>query len=287
MRVLVTGGDGQLGTELCLLLRERADEAIAPDLEELDFLRADTIAAQIDRHRPDWVINCAAYTQVDKAEEEEDKAFRINRDGAREVARAARAAGAGLAHISTDFIFGGERCRPYREDDAANPLGVYGQSKWEGEQAVREEMPDALVLRTAWVYGVHGANFVRTMLRLAGEREELRVVADQVGTPSWTRDIGQALLRLIDLQESGTFHFTDEGVASWYDFACAIVEEARALGYDLKTRQVTPIATEDYPTPATRPAWSVLDKAKVRPLLETPIPHWRDSLRAMLRELKS
>jgi len=287
VKVLVTGGDGQLGTELVLMLRERADLAVAPDLAELDFLRPDSIAAQIDRHRPDWVINCAAYTQVDKAEEEEDKAYRINRDGAREVARAARAAGARLAHISTDFIFGGEQCRPYREGDAANPLGVYGRSKWEGEAAVREEMPDALVLRTAWVYGAHGANFVKTMLRLAGEREELRVVADQVGTPAWTRDIAAALLRLLDLEETGTFHFTDEGVASWYDFACAIVEEARALGYDLKTRQVTPIATDDYPTPATRPAWSVLDKARIRPLLEHPIPHWRASLRAMLRELKS
>lgn len=286
MKVLITGGSGQLGTELRQLLQARGDEVIAPGRDELDLLQPDDLAASILRHRPNWVVNCAAYTQVDRAEDDADSAFRINRDAARALAQTCRQADIHLAHISTDFIFDGRQSTPYDEQAIGNPLGIYGDSKWQGEQAVIAEKPDALVLRIAWVYGCHGNNFVKTMLRLATEREELRVVCDQIGTPGWTHDIADALQQLIAQDAQGIYHFSNEGVASWYDFACAIVEEACALGYALKVRQVTPIASEEFPTPARRPAYSVLDKRKIRPRLDGPIPHWRSSLRRMLTELK-
>ena len=285
MKVLVTGADGQLGSDLCRLLETRGDEVIAPTLADMDFLQPDSIGKQVRAHQPDWLINCAAYTQVDLAEQEADKAFTINRDAAEAVTRATLEQGCRLLHVSTDFIFDGRQTAPYEEQAAGNPLSVYGDSKWQGEQAVLRHDPQALVLRTAWVYGVHGENFVKTMLRLAGDREELRVVADQRGTPSWTRDIAGAMLALMDQQATGVFHYTNEGEATWYEFACAIVDEAREAGFKLKVERMTPISTAEYPTAATRPAYSVLDKTRIKALLKQPIPHWRDSLRAMIKEL--
>jgi dTDP-4-dehydrorhamnose reductase len=283
-KVLVTGAAGQLGRELCLLLAEEGIDTVALTRHELDLSgTADAIAATIAQHQVDWVINCAAYTQVDKAESEPELAQAVNAVAAGAIARGVQACGGRLLQVSTDFVFGGDQSSPYREDDAVKPLGVYGASKLAGEQAVREVLPEALILRTAWVYGEHGHNFVKTILRLAGEREELRVVDDQIGTPSWTRDIATTMLDLMRQDAAGTFHFTNEGVASWYDFALAVVEEARALGQDLPLQRLLPIPTRDYPTPAHRPAYSVLSKEKIRPLLPAPIPHWRTSLRAMLR----
>lgn len=285
MKVAVTGAGGQLGTDLVRQLQARGDEVVALDVAEVDFAAPATVAPAIAALAADWVINCAAYTAVDRAEAEPELAARVNRDSAGEVARGAATSGARLVQVSTDFIFDGAQGRPYREDDPARPLGVYGRTKWEGEQRVREVLPEAVVLRTAWVYAAHGRNFARTILGLAAERERLTVVDDQVGTPSWTADIARAILALIDAGAEGTWHFTNEGVASWYDFALAIVEEARALGMDLALEELLPIPSEDYPTPATRPAYSVLSKQKIRPLYGEAIPHWRDSLRAMLREL--
>lgn len=285
MKILVTGADGQLGTDLCRMLAAHTHEVIAPGLDELDFLRPDTITGQVHRHQPDWVINCAAYTQVDLAEQESGPAFAINRDAPATLARATRAAGSRLLHISTDYIFSGEQTAPYRESAAGKPLGVYGQSKWEGECAVREIDPDVLLLRTAWVYGAHGANFVKTVLRLASERRELKIVADQTGSPSWTQDIARALLTLLHRDARGIYHYTNAGETTWYEFACAIVDTARAAGYELMVEQILPISTSEYPTAAARPAYSVLDTSKIQPLLDRPIPGWRDSLRAMLKEL--
>lgn len=287
MKVAVTGAGGQLGTDLVRLLQSAGIDVLPLHTADIDFAAPETVAGAVHTLSADWVINCAAYTAVDKAEDEPELAARINRDSAGELAKGAAASGARLVHISTDFVFDGTRSRPYLEEDPGNPMGTYGRSKWEGEQRVRDAMPEAIILRTAWVYAAHGRNFARTILRLAGEREQLRVVDDQVGTPSWTADIARAILALVRAEASGTYHFTNEGVASWYDFALAIVEEAQALGIDLALRELQPIPTKDYPTPAARPAYSVLSKQKIRPLYGQAIPHWRESLRAMLRELIS
>ena len=287
MKFLVTGADGQLGTELCKRLGTAGHEPIAFTHRDADFTQIEALREAVRGQHADWVINCAAHTQVDKAETETDLAFAVNRDGARTLAEAVASYGGKLVHLSTDFIFDGAQSHPYREDDAANPLGVYGRSKWEGEQAVREVLPGAVILRTAWVHGAHGHNFVKTILRLAAEREELAIVDDQIGSPSWTGDIADALHTLIEQDARGCYHFTNEGVASWYDFAVAIVAEAGALDFPLRVQRLRPIPTSAYPTPARRPAYSVLDKQKIRAALGRPIPHWRESLIKMLRELQS
>lgn len=286
MKVLVTGAGGQLGHEILLMLKVEGAEVIGVDRKDIDFSHPDTVANKIARYRADWVINCGAYTQVDKAEEDIEQAFLINRDSARAVAEGVLSYGGRLLHVSTDFIFDGNQSTPYNENDMANPQGIYGQSKWEGEQAVLEVLPDATILRTAWVYGLHGNNFVKTILRLASEREELGVIDEQMGTPSWTRDISRAMCSLTGNNCAGIYNFTNEGVASWYDFAISIIREARSLDFDLKINKIKPIPTSAYPTPARRPAYSVLGKEKIRAVLGYDIPHWQESLRAMLLELK-
>lgn len=282
MKILVTGAAGQLGREIVLALQDKKNKVVAIDRAELDFMQPDRVSEGIAQERADWVINCAAYTQVDRAEQEPDAAFLINRDSALAVAEGVQSYAGRLLHISTDFIFDGKQSIPYSEDDQANPLGVYGRSKWEGERAVRQAMPEALILRTAWVFGVHGNNFVKTILRLAAERDQLGVVDDQIGTPSWTWDIAHAIQALMMVGASGVYNFTNEGIASWYDFACEIIACARHIGRPVKTTLVKPIPTSDYPTPAVRPAFSVLSKRKIRGLLDYAIPHWRSSLHAML-----
>ena len=286
MRVLVAGATGQLGVDLVNLLRCRGVDVAAPDAQRLDLLRPQTVRDAVRDARPHWVINCAAYTQVDGAEQDRETAFAVNRDGARVLAEAAAAAQAWMLQVSTDFVFSGQSSAPYTEDDPTGPLGVYGQSKRDGELAVQQACASSIVVRTAWLYGVHGNNFVKTMLRLAAQRDELRVVSDQTGTPTWTQDLAGALWELMQEPQAGVFHFSDAGQASWYEFAAAIVEEARALGFPVQAQRVVPITTAEYPTPAQRPAYSVLSKAKIERLLAAPIPHWRDSLRAMLKELQ-
>ena len=286
MRVLVAGATGQLGVDLVNLLRCRGVDVAAPDAQRLDLLRPQTVRDAVHHARPHWVINCAAYTQVDGAEQDRETAFAVNRDGARVLAEAAAAAQAWMLQVSTDFVFSGQSSAPYTEDAPTGPLGVYGQSKRDGELAVQQACASSIVVRTAWLYGVHGNNFVKTMLRLAAQRDELRVVSDQTGTPTWTRDLAGALWELMQEPQVGVFHFSDAGQASWYEFAAAIVQEARALGFPVQAQRVVPITTAEYPTPAQRPAYSVLSKAKIERLLAAPIPHWRDSLRAMLKELQ-
>jgi dTDP-4-dehydrorhamnose reductase len=287
MRVAVTGAAGQLGTDLCRRLRAAGHEAVALTRSDLDLAHPEQVRETISALAPDWVVNCAAYTQVDRAESEVEQAFAVNRDGARALAQAVARTNGRLLQVSTDFVFDGSQSHPYREEDAASPLGVYGRSKWEGEQAVLDRLPDALIVRTAWVHGAHGHNFVKTILHLASERERLTIVDDQVGSPSWTGDIAVALIRLMEQQAAGIFHYTNEGVASWYDFAWAIIEEARGLGLLVKDCELVPIPTSAYPTPARRPAYSVLSKEKIRACLGTAIPHWREGLQSMMRELKA
>ena len=284
MKVLVTGVTGQLGSEVAARFRQLGHEVIAADRQVLDFLQPARAAAVIRAQQPDWVINCAAYTQVDKAESEPGQAFTVNRDTPAQLAQAVAEYDGQLLQLSTDFVFDGTQTRPYVEDDATNPLGVYGSSKLAGEQAVQRELPDAVIVRTAWVYGVHGHNFVKTMLRLATAGRPLRVVSDQRGTPTWTRDIVAAIVALVDQQASGVFHFTAAGETSWHGFASAILEEAANAGFTIKTKKIEPIATTDYPTPATRPAYSVLNTNKISACLPFTIPAWRDSLKNMLQE---
>jgi dTDP-4-dehydrorhamnose reductase len=285
MKVLVTGGGGQLGHEVVRCLRQRDSQVIVPSHDELDFMSPESIGDIIAQHRPDQVINCAAYTQVDQAESEPQAAFMINRNAAGRLAEAVADTGGRLLHVSTDFVFDGKQQRPYRESDPANPLSAYGRSKLEGEAAVTQALPGAVILRTAWLYGVHGHNFVKTMLRIAREGKPLRVVADQTGTPTWAADVATVILRLLGDDAGGLYHYTNAGTTSWHGFARAILDEAARIGFDIKTRQVVPIPTTDYPTPAERPAYSVLDTGKIESHLSLSIPDWRDSLKKMLEEL--
>jgi len=285
MKILVTGVTGQLGGEVAIEFKRLGHEVIATDRQTLDFMQPAQAAVLVRSQQPDWVINCAAYTQVDKAESEPGVAFTVNRDTPEQLAQAVAEYGGRLLQVSTDFVFDGRQTRPYVEDDAPNPLGVYGRSKLEGEQAVLAALPAATLLRTAWVYGAHGHNFVKTMLRLAGEGKPLRVVSDQIGSPTWTADIVTVITSLVDRQAAGVFHFTAAGETSWHGFASAILAEASRIGFDINTDSVEPIPTTDYPTPATRPAYSVLNTDKIKPWLSAPVPEWRDSLKNMLQEL--
>ncbi len=284
MKFLVTGATGQLGRQIVLDLQSKRVSVVAVGREQLDLAEPQLVSDVIAGFAADCVINCAAYTQVDRAEDESEMAFRVNRDSAGAIAEGVRRSGGRLIHVSTDFVFGGAQSHPYREDDACDPVGVYGRSKYEGELAVQSELPDAIILRTAWIYGLHGNNFMSTMLRLAAERDELTVVDDQVGTPTATRDLADAVWALAHTEASGVFHFTNEGVASWYDFAHTIVDSARALGAPIRTQHVRPIPSKDFPTRARRPHYSVLDKQRIRPLLPGPIPHWTESLKKTLRD---
>jgi dTDP-4-dehydrorhamnose reductase len=285
VKILVTGARGQLGREAVQAFTAQGHDVTGIGREALDLTGTGDVAGTIAAYQADWIINCAAYTQVDRAEEEAEQAFAVNRDAARAVAQGAKQGHSRLLHVSTDFIFSGKQATPYREDDKADPLSVYGQSKWEGEQAIIAVLPQALIMRTAWVYGVHGNNFVKTMLRLMAEKEEVRVVDDQIGTPTWTGDIVSAMHALMDNDAEGIYHFTNEGVASWYDLACEILSLAPALGYPVQEAvRVTPVPGSQWPCAAQRPACSVLSKEKIRPLLPQGIPYWRHSLHSMLKE---
>jgi dTDP-4-dehydrorhamnose reductase len=281
--ILLTGAGGQLGLAVQRAARARGLDLHAIARAELDLADAKAVRARIEALRPAAVINAAAYTAVDRAETEPEAAYAINRDGAAHLATACAALGARLLHVSTDFVFDGRHSSPYRPDDPPNPMGVYGRSKAEGERAVLEILADrALVLRTAWLYGPHGRNFVSTMLRLMAGADPLRVIADQVGTPTCVDGLAQALLAALERGVTGIHHWTDAGVASWYDFAVAIQEEAIAAGLLARAVAIEPITTAEYPTPARRPAYSVLDKSDTWRALGFAAPHWRVALRTML-----
>lgn len=293
-RILLTGVTGQVGQELQRTLAPLGD-VIGVDRQTIDLAQAIAIRQIISEVKPDAIVNAAAYTAVDKAETEAELAKSINVIAPTILAESAQQLGATLIHISTDYVFDGRKNTPYTEKDATNPVNVYGESKLAGEEGIRQNCDRHIIIRTAWVYGAHGkSNFVKTMLRLGAERDELRVVADQVGSPTWAQDIAFAIAQMISLDHpitpsphpvpTGTYHFTNSGVASWYDFAVAIFEEARKLGFPLKVQRVVPITTAEYPTPAQRPAYSVLSCQKIAAVLGYP-PHWRQQLRQMLVEL--
>ncbi|MEN8134173.1 MAG: dTDP-4-dehydrorhamnose reductase [Thermodesulfobacteriota bacterium] len=285
MKVVITGAGGQLGKELLL------NSPVGVDLHvftsnELDIVNQDIVNKTIESLNPDVIINSAAYTDVDRAESESERAYSVNRDGVAFLAEAAGKTGSRLVHISTDFVFDGSRCRPYLPEDKPNPLGVYGASKLAGEERVAALLADALIIRTSWLYSVHGPNFVKTMLRLMGKHRELGVVSDQIGTPTWANELARGIWRSVEAGLSGKHHWTDSGVASWYDFASAIYEEALALNILKSKITIKPIRTNDYPTPAQRPSYSVLNKDSMTDALNYTPPHWRVNLRKMLRNFK-
>ncbi|NEP60447.1 MAG: dTDP-4-dehydrorhamnose reductase [Symploca sp. SIO2G7] len=287
MNLLLLGCQGQVGKELQITL-SRLGSLTAWDRNNLDLTDTDKIISAVVAQKPDVIVNAAAYTAVDRAESEPDLAYQVNATAPKKLAQAAETCGAKLLHISTDYVFNGQQNRPYLPDAQPNPLGVYGQSKQVGEVAVQSTTQHYAILRTAWVYGAKGkGNFVKTMLRLGAERDQLGVVYDQVGTPTWTYDIARAITALIpnlDEKTYGIYHYTNSGAVSWYDFAIAIFEEAQSMGYDLQLSHVQPITSDQYPTPTKRPAYSVLGCEKLAQVIGETAPHWRTSLRKMLKE---
>ncbi|HIO93139.1 MAG TPA: dTDP-4-dehydrorhamnose reductase [Leucothrix mucor] len=283
--VLITGANGQLGYELP---RTAPDgyKCILTDKDELDITNAEAVNAFVAECKPDVIINSAAYTAVDKAEEEPAVAVAINETGARNLAQVSKDNGIKFIQTSTDFVFDGKGCSPYLVDAPTDPQGVYGQTKDDGDKAVLEILgDDAFIIRTAWLYSAHGNNFVKTMLRLMSERDFLGVIADQIGTPTWANSLADAIWRAIETDATGMHHWTDAGVASWYDFAVAIQEGGLDLGLLEEKILINPLTTADYPTPASRPAYSVLDKTQTWKALDMQSDHWQLALRKMLAEL--
>lgn len=284
MKILVTGSKGQLGSELKLLAKDYGQhQFIFTDVEELDITSPEKVEAFFKIEMPDVTINCAAYTAVDNAEKEYEKALRINAVAAGYLAESVRRHHGILIHISTDYVFDGTAHRPYTESDPVNPESAYARSKAEGEKAVINAGSRAIIMRTSWLYSGFGNNFVKTILRYSKERDSLKVVFDQVGSPTYARDLARSILTILPSLDgiNGTeiFHFSDEGVASWYDFALAIIEFAGI------TCKIYPIETKDYPLPAKRPFYSILNKSKFKERFQIEIPSWRESLKECIRIL--
>ncbi|GMN01960.1 dTDP-4-dehydrorhamnose reductase [Erythrobacter sp. MTPC3] len=283
MRVLVTGSEGQLGNALQKTAPADYD-LVAIDIDRCDISNAEAVHGLVAEVSPDIIINAAAYTAVDKAEDEVVKARAVNADAVKHLISALDKKGGALIHVSTDFVFDGQSASAYQPNDKRSPLSVYGETKMEGEDALRSE---DLLVRTAWVYSAHGANFVRTMIRLMKERSELSVVADQIGSPTWATSLASTIWLLAGKGAKGTYHYSDAGVASWYDFAVAIAEEAKSLGILGEVPVIRPIKTSAYPTKAQRPKFSLLDSSACHSLLGSEPIHWRTNLRLMLQEEKS
>ena len=285
LNILVTGAGGQLGSELRELAAGSANRYICTDVAELDITDAAAVEAFTEAERIDVIVNCAAYTNVERAEEDEAAARRINCDAVRHLAAAAARRGATLIHVSTDYVFDGSGCTPYTEEMPAAPLGAYGRTKRAGEEAVEASGCRYLIFRTAWLYSAYGSNFVKTMLRLTAERDELQVVFDQIGTPTYAADLAAAIFRIIEggayIGNEGIYHFTNEGACSWYDLAC---ETAAAVGHDRCT--IRPCRTWEYPVKAPRPAYSLLDKGKYKRTFGVAIPHWREALGRCIQKLR-
>ena len=285
LKILITGSKGQLGNEIRLLEDSRPEwEFIYTDIEELDITNQKALRDFFTKFQPDVLVNCASYTAVDKAEENEELAEMINAKAVDYLAKACSDHQCFMVHVSTDFVFGGEKNTPYEESDFPNPLSAYARSKFHGEQAFMDHATHGVLMRTSWLYSSFGFNFVKTMMKLGQERDELGVVYDQVGTPTYARDLAKAILQMIDSKEkikkTEIFHFSDEGIASWYDFAVSVMEIA-ALNCRVK-----PLLTFEYPLPAKRPAFSVMSKKKISEFLSVNIPHWRNSLEECIHKLK-
>lgn len=288
MKILITGAGGQLGKELERTLPDGLPhhgsvEVAFTDAERLDITDSDAVQAEMDGGHYDFCINCAAYTAVDKAESDEAMAYKINADAVEILAQACAINNTRFIHISTDFVFDGLFNSPYQEYDLPEPLSVYGKSKLDGENRCWEVNKQAIIIRTSWLYSSYGTNFVKTMRRLGSEREQLNVIYDQVGTPTYARDLAMVIWNIVDTYSNetvpGIYHYSNEGVASWYDFAAAVMELS-----DIHCK-VLPINTFEYPTPAKRPAYCILDKRKIKKAFGVEIPHWRTSLKNCIKLL--
>ena len=282
--IWLVGNRGMLGTEVHQRLQQKSLQHTATDLE-VDITDRQAISSFVGNRDLSWIVNCSAYTAVDRAEDEPDRAFRINAEGVRNLSLLAKEKGARFLHISTDYVFDGRKEGAYVETDAPNPQGAYGRSKLQGELYIRENIDDHIILRTAWLYGPAGANFVRTMLRLFQEREEVRVVADQWGSPTLAGDLADAILQMIIRKEVpyGTYHFTNEGRTNWFEFASLILELAGKHHLVDRKVRLTPIKTEEYPTKAMRPANSYLSKEKIKTMLEISIRSWQEALESFMK----
>ena len=283
--VLITGANGQLGNEMRLVLD--GNDAFSPiftDVQELDITSKEAIDAFFANHHIDYVVNCAAYTAVDNAEDNVELCSRLNADAVEYLAQAAKHHGAKMVQISTDYVFNGTNFRPYREDDETSPCSVYGSTKLDGEHRLLQCLPDAVIFRTAWLYSPFGKNFVKTMLNLGRTKETLSVIFDQVGTPTYAKDLAVAIMNVLTAEQwhSGVYHFSDEGAISWYDFTKAI---HRISG--ITTCDVKPCTTAEYPTKAKRPHFSVLDKSKYKTTFNASIPYWEDSLRECINRIEN
>lgn len=281
--ILVTGSNGQLGNELRVLSGSYPSLSfIFTDLPELDISNAESLNSFFEANKLDALINCAAYTAVDKAESEPEKAHLINAVAPGLLASAAEKHGFTLVHISTDYVFDGTNFKPYTESDGVNPVSAYGKSKLKGEQAILQTRANALIIRTSWLYSTFGHNFVKTIMRLGKERGELKVVADQIGTPTYAADLAAIIIYMIQTQNiegKKIYNYSNEGACSWYDFACAIVQHANI------PCRIQPIPSSDYPTPAPRPHYSVLDKAAIRKDFGLSIPWWYDSMKLCISNI--
>ena len=285
MKILVTGANGQLGRELREVLeRDFPGQAVYTDIDELDLTGELAVKRFVEANDISHIVNCAGYTAVDKAEEDKALCYRVNVEAVRNIANAASETGSKVIHISTDYVFDGRAYRPYNEADKVNPVSQYGTTKRQGETALIALAPDSVIIRTAWLYSPYGHNFVKTMLRLGSERNEIRVVNDQIGAPTYAGDLAEAIGKVLKSHQwvPGIYHFTNSGVASWYDFTQAIFRLGGVSGCS-----IIPIPTEDYPTAATRPFYSVLNTSKIRATYNVETPYWMDSLDKCITRLKS
>lgn len=279
MRVLVTGVKGQLGYDVMNELAKRGHEGIGVDIQEMDITDAASVEKVITEAAPDAVIHCAAYTAVDAAEDNVDLCRRVNAGGTENIARVCKALNCKMMYISTDYVFNGQGTRPWEPDDAREPLNVYGQTKYEGELAV-EALEKFFIVRIAWVFGVNGKNFIKTMLNLGKTRDHLTVVADQIGSPTYTYDLARLLVDMIETDKYGRYHATNEGLCSWYEFACEIFKQA---GMNVT---VSPVTSDQYPAKAKRPMNSRMDKSKLDEMGFERLPSWQDALGRYLKEIQ-
>jgi len=288
--IWIIGNAGMLGTELVELCNKQGLSYVGTDREVsiLEPLALESfLASLVDKgQKPDWIINCAAYTAVDKAEDEPERCYALNAQGPQNIGRVAQAFGVRVLHISTDYVFAGDGTKPYQEDDPIAPQSVYGKTKAEGEALLLQESIDAVIVRTAWLYGRYGPNFVLTMLKLMNSRDSVGVVADQKGSPTWARDLAAAILTIVGTPRAiaGIYHFTDEGEISWYEFAKEIYAQGRELGLIGHECDIRPLMTAEYPTKAKRPAYSVLSKDKIKDTFGVSVPQWQESLSRYLEE---
>ncbi|MCS2774673.1 dTDP-4-dehydrorhamnose reductase [Bacteroides fragilis] len=283
MNILVTGANGQLGNEMQVLARENLQHTyFFTDVQELDICDEQAVYAYVSEHKIDIIVNCAAYTAVDKAEDNVELCDKLNNIAPGYLARAAQANGAAMIQVSTDYVFDGTAHIPYTEEEPTCPASVYGSTKLAGEQNVMDHCEKAMVIRTAWLYSIYGNNFVKTMIRLGQGRDSLGVIFDQIGTPTYANDLAQAIFAAINKGVvRGIYHFSDEGVCSWYDFTVAI---HRLAG--IASCKVKPLHTADYPAKAPRPHYSVLDKTKIKDTFGIEIPHWEESLKRCINQLR-